>query len=107
MTAERTEQLLLADQDGKYYLLTPEVRQQARVPEPQAAAIRADLAKLGDQNDVAGFSLTVATQAVREESGGRSPTPNLTTLAFGSGEESGGGQAPIRVPFPPPFFRNL
>ena len=107
MTTEPTEKLLLADQDGNYYLLSPEVLQQARVPDEQAAAIRAELEKLGNQSDVAGFSLMVTTQAVGEEAGGGSPPPNLTTLAYGSGEESGGGQPPLRVPFPPPFFRSL
>ena len=108
MTTEPTEKLLLADQDGHFYLLSPELLQQARVPDEQAAAIRAELEKLGTQNDVAGCSLTVTTQAVGEEAGGGSSPPTLTTMAGGGFEESGGGQpSPIRVPFLPPFFRSL
>ena len=105
MTTEQMEKLLIADQDGNFYLLSPEVLQQARVPAEHAAEIRAELEKRANQSDVSGFSLTVTSQAIGEESGGGSPTPTLTTLALG--EEGGAGQSPIKIPFPPPFFRGL
>ena len=105
MTNEQSEKLLIADRAGNYYLLSQEMLDQARVPEARAAEIRAELEKVGSQGDVSGFSLTVTTQAVGEESGGGSPMPDFTTLAIG--EEGGAGQSPIKVPFPAPFFRGL
>ena len=105
MTNEQMEKLLIADQAGNYYLLSQEMLDQARVPAERAAEIRAELEKLSSQSDVSGFSLMATTQAVGEESGGSSPMPSLTTLAVG--EESGASQTPIKIPFPPPFFRGL
>ena len=103
MTNEQTEKLLLTDQDGNYYLFSREMLDQARVPAEHTEQIRAEMQKVAGEGDVVGFSSLVTTQAVGEESGGRSPMPTLTSSAIG--EESGGAPPILTLPNLPPFFR--
>lgn len=113
------ERVVLMDTDGNYYLLTPEMLAQARVPAEHAAQMRTDLEQHG-AGDVSGFSLLVTSQAVGEEAG-TGGSPSLTTMAVGEeggsgrplpgpttralGEASGGVAGPINLPFQPPWFR--
>jgi hypothetical protein len=105
MTNEWTERLVLTDQDGNFYLFSREMLDKARVPAEHAAEFRAELEKHVQGSDVAGYSMLVTSQAVGEEGGSGRPAPELT--AFGIGAESGTPLEPIRLPFEPPWFRNV
>lgn len=105
MTNEWAERLVLTDQDGNFYLFSREMLDKARVPAEHSAELRAELEKHVQQSDVAGYSMLVTSQAVGEEGGSGRPAPELTTLALG--EEGGTHLDPIRLPFEPPWFRNV
>jgi hypothetical protein len=52
MTAQPLEDLVLLDQAGTYYRLTPELLEQARVPDEQRAALEQ---QLGEADDTTGY----------------------------------------------------
>ncbi len=105
MTNTDMERIVLADQQGNVYAFSREMLDRARLSPEHAAELRAELEKVTGDSDVSGYSLTVTSQALGEEAGSGRPAPELTTLAIG--EEGGTHLDPIRLPFEPPWFKNV
>jgi hypothetical protein len=105
MTNSDMERIVLADQEGNLYAFTRDMLDRARLSPEHAAELRAELDKVIGDSDVSGYSHTVTSQALGEEAGSGRPAPDLTTLALG--EEGGTHLDPIRLPFDPPWFRNV